>query len=38
MLPLAGFLDAQASTDLQVRLNQAAHELPWFGKLRLLYG
>ena len=38
ILPLNSYVDADTSRQLQARLDGAAHDLPWFGGLRLLYG
>jgi cation diffusion facilitator family transporter len=38
ILPLAAHTDAQAAAGLHERLTRAAQELPWLGRLRVLYG
>jgi cation diffusion facilitator family transporter len=38
ILPLNSYVDADTSRQLRARLDGAAHDLPWFGGLRLLYG
>ncbi|HPE78786.1 MAG TPA: cation diffusion facilitator family transporter [Gammaproteobacteria bacterium] len=38
VLPLQGFVDADAAMAYQARLEDAARHLPWFGRLRVLYG
>jgi hypothetical protein len=38
ILPLSRLADAKARAALESALTEAAHALPWFGRLRLLYG
>jgi cation diffusion facilitator family transporter len=38
ILPLSRLTDVEARAALESALTQAAHALPWFGRLRLLYG
>jgi len=38
ILPLNSYVDADSSSQLQTLLDGVAHDLPWFGGLRLLYG
>jgi hypothetical protein len=38
ILPLSRLADAEARASLESALTEAANALPWFGRLRLLYG
>ena len=38
MLPLEGYVDAAATAVLRADLERAAREIPWFSRLRMLYG
>ena len=38
ILPLASVTDVSSTMALQTRLEQAAGDLAWFGRLRILYG
>jgi len=37
-LPLEGYVDAAATAALRADLERAAREIPWFSRLRMLYG
>jgi hypothetical protein len=38
ILPLASYADAETASRLQAQLEEAARNLPWFRRLRVLYG
>jgi len=38
ILPLEGFVDAAASAAMRADLERGAREIPWFSRLRMLYG
>ena len=38
MLPLEGYVDGAATAVLRADLERAAREIPWFSRLRMLYG